>query len=100
MIGFLVHKLVYSFGVLLVVATAVFVLLHLGGDPTAGFTPPGASAEQRAVIRDRFGLDRPLRSSTRPTSATLVQGDFGESWRARRPAMDAVLAIGCRRRWP
>jgi ABC-type dipeptide/oligopeptide/nickel transport system permease component len=90
-IGFLVHKLVYSLGVLLVVATAVFVLLHLGGDPTAGFTPPGASAEQRAVIRERFGLDEPLLSQYMTYLGHAVQGDFGESWRARQPALDAVL---------
>lgn len=91
MITFILHRLIHSLGVMLVVTTAVFALLHLGGDPTAGFTAPGASPEQKQLIRERFGLDRPLPVQYVTYIANALQGDFGESWRARRPAMDAVL---------
>ena len=91
MIGYLIRRIIYSLAVLLAVTTAVFVLLHLGGDLTAGFTTPGASPEQQRVIRERFGLDRPLPAQYVTYLEHAARGDFGESWRARRPAMDAVL---------
>ncbi len=91
MIGFLLNRILYSLGVLLVVVTAVFALIHLAGDPTAGFTAPGASPEQQRLIRQRFGLDRPLPVQYATYLSHAAKGDFGESWRARRPAMDAVL---------
>lgn len=77
--------------VLLTVATIVFVLIHLSGDPIAGFTPPGASPEQQAVLRKELGLDRPLIVQYGIFLRDASTGDFGESWRAKRPAMDMVL---------
>lgn len=91
MIALIVRRFAYCFGLLLVVPTAVFLLLRLGGDPVAGFTPPGTPPEQQQVIRERFGLDRPLPAQYVTYLSRAVRGDFGESWRARRPAMDAVL---------
>jgi ABC-type dipeptide/oligopeptide/nickel transport system permease component len=71
--------------------TAVFVLIHLSGDPTAGFTSPGASPEQQQLIRERFGLDQPLAIQYVTYLGNLARGDFGDSWRAGRPAIEAVL---------
>jgi peptide/nickel transport system permease protein len=90
-VGVLLHRIIHSLGVLLVVTTAVFAIVHLGGDPTAGFTAPGASPEDRANVRERFGLDRPLPAQYGSYLSHAVRADFGESWRARRPAMDAVV---------
>lgn len=91
MVRFLAGRIVYSLAVLLAVSTAVFAVIHLSGDPTAGFTAPGTPPEQQAVVRHRFGLDRPLPVQYARFLQRAVQGDFGESWRARRPAVDAVL---------
>ncbi|MCC6704783.1 MAG: ABC transporter permease [Thermomicrobiales bacterium] len=77
--------------VLLTVATIVFGMIHLSGDPLAGFTPPGASPEQQAIIRERLGLDRPLPVQYAKFIGNAATGDFGDSWRARRPALAIVL---------
>jgi ABC-type dipeptide/oligopeptide/nickel transport system permease component len=90
-VAFVIRRLVYCLGLLLVVPTAVFVLLRLGGDPIAGFVPPDTPPEQQQVIRERFGLDRPLPEQYLTYLSRAAHGDFGESWRARRPAMDAAL---------
>jgi len=90
-IGFLLNKIAYSVAVLFAVVTAIFGLIHLSGDPTAGFTAPGASPEQQAVIREQFGLDQPLPVQYLTYLERVAQGDFGDSWRARRPAMTAVI---------
>ena len=91
MVGFLLGKIAYSVVVLFAVISAIFGLIHLSGDPTAGFTAPGASPEQQAVIREQFGLDRPLPVQYLTYLGRVAQGDFGDSWRARRPAMTAVI---------
>jgi len=42
------------------VLVTVFVILNLTGDPASLLLPPSASAQDVAVIRHRYGLDRPL----------------------------------------
>ncbi len=81
----------YAAAVLLAVTSLVFGLLHLSGDPLAGLLPPGGSPEQEAAIRHHFELDRPLAVQYALFVGRALRGDFGESWRARRPAMEAVL---------
>jgi peptide/nickel transport system permease protein len=91
MIGFLFRRLGYGLAVLVAVTSLVFGLLHLSGDPVDALVPPGSSPQQTEVIKERFGLDRPLASQYATFLKNAAQGDFGESWRARRPAMTTVL---------
>lgn len=90
-VGFLFNRALYSLAVIIAVVSAVFVLVHLAGDPTAGFTAPGASAEDRQRVRERYGLDDPLPVQYVTYLSNAARGDLGESWRAGRPALDAVL---------
>jgi peptide/nickel transport system permease protein len=57
----------------------------------AGFTPPGASPEQQEVLRAQLGLDRPIVVQYGTFIGRAITGDFGDSWRAKRPAIDIVL---------
>ncbi len=91
MTGLIFRGLLRSLLVLLAVASIVFGLIHLSGDPLAGFTPPGASPEQQARAREQLGLDRPLPVQYISFVGDSLTGDFGESWRAKRPAIDIVL---------
>lgn len=91
MIRFLINRMIYAVSVLLGVTVLVFALIHLSGDPLAGLVPPGSSPEQEASIRKQFGLDRPLLEQYGSFLLRAGQGDFGESWRQGRPALDAVL---------
>lgn len=91
MLRFLVSRLLYAALVLVGVASLVFGLLHLGGDPVDALLPPGSSPEQRAAIRQLYGLDRPLAEQYVAFLGRVAEGDLGESWRQRRPALPAVL---------
>ncbi|MGH2534134.1 MAG: ABC transporter permease [Thermomicrobiales bacterium] len=91
MIGFALRRVVYAAAVLLAVTSLVFGLIHLSGDPLSGLLPPGSSPEQKEVIRRQFELDRPLPVQYATFLSRAAQGDFGESWRARQPAMELVL---------
>ncbi len=91
MIRFLINRILYAVTVLLGVTVLVFALIHLSGDPLAGLVPPGSSPEQEAALRKQFGLDRPLMEQYGSFLLRAGQGNFGESWRQGRPALDAVL---------
>jgi peptide/nickel transport system permease protein len=91
MVSLITRSAVRSLLVLLTVATIVFALIHLSGDPLAGFTPPGASPEQKQRAREELGLDRSLPVQYATFVRGAMTGDFGESWRAKRPALEVVL---------
>lgn len=87
---FIAQRTLYAFLVMLAVASLVFVAVHLSGDPVGGFTAPGASPEDKAAIRAKLGLDRPLTIQYLRFLEDATRGDFGDSWRARESAMRAV----------
>lgn len=76
---------------LILASTVVFVLIHVSGDPTQGFMPPGASPETREAVRDRLGLIDPMPVQYARFIGNGLIGDFGDSWRDNRPALEAVL---------
>lgn len=91
MTRFALGRLAYALTVLLGVATLTFGLLHLAGDPLDGLVPPGATRDDRAALRARYGLDRPLAAQYLTFLARAARGDLGESWGQRQPALAAVL---------
>lgn len=91
MVGYLLQRIAYGIAVLLAVTSLVFGLLHLSGDPLAALVPPGSSPAQAAQLRTHFGLDRPLPVQYATFLGHTLRGDFGDSWRARRPALATIL---------
>lgn len=89
--AFLINRLLHAVAVLLGVVSVTFVLMHLAGDPIAGLIPPGAAPEVEAQIRAAHGLDRPLPRQYLDFVGGALRGDFGDSWRQGRPAMQVVL---------
>jgi len=69
----------------------VFVLIHLSGDPTAGFLAPGASPDVREATRERLGLNDPIVEQYGRFIGRSFLGDFGDSWRTRQPALETVF---------
>ena len=93
MVRWLIARVALAASTLLGVATVVFVLLRLVGDPLAGLVPPGSAPEDAAALRQAYGLDRPLPEQYVAFVADAARGDFGESWRQGRPALAATLAL-------
>ncbi|MGI9489491.1 MAG: ABC transporter permease [Geminicoccaceae bacterium] len=69
----------------------VFFLARLTGDPTNLFLPIDASVETRQEFAERHGFDDPLIIQFGRFVQGLIQLDFGESIRQRRPAIDVAL---------
>jgi ABC-type dipeptide/oligopeptide/nickel transport system permease component len=88
---FVAQRMVWSVFVLFGVATAVFIILHLSGDPTALMLPADARPEDAARLRHAFGFDRPLPVQYVDFLAGLLHGDLGTSLRFQQPALGLVL---------
>jgi ABC-type dipeptide/oligopeptide/nickel transport system permease component len=67
------------------VAAAVFVLLHLSGDPVMLLVPPDAPPEVVDTTRHELGLDRPLPEQFLRYIMRVAAGDLGTSLRFNRP---------------
>ena len=77
---------------LLGVASLVFVIQHLSGDPVALMVPEGATAEDIAILRAEFGFDRPLVVQYADYLLDLARGDFGTSYIQNIPVLDIVAS--------
>jgi peptide/nickel transport system permease protein len=82
----LVRLLVVCFGISLI----TFLLLHLSGDPVAMILPEATEAD-RAILRETLGLNRPLLVQYGSFIGRAVQGDFGQSFFHRVPALPLVI---------
>ena len=80
-----------SFISLFLLVILVFFLSRLTGDPAALFLPVDASEEMLVAFRERHGLNDPVIVQFFSYLGDLVRGDFGDSLRKARPALDVVL---------
>lgn len=86
-------RLLQAVGVVFLVTTLTFLLIHLApGDPlAAALERPGVTPEVRAQWRAQFGLDRPVGEQYLRWIANVPRGELGFSFSYRRPVR-AVLA--------
>jgi peptide/nickel transport system permease protein len=85
--AFILRRLLLLIPVLLGVSIHVFTMIHaIPGDPTQILvgTDQLITDEQRAVIREKYGLDQPLPVQYGKWIGQVLQGDLGTSVRTRR----------------
>ncbi len=95
MLRFALSRLAQAAVTLWMVATVVFFLARLSGDPVALLAGENATAEYEAEMRTRFGLDLPMWQQYLVYLRQLVVGDLGTSIVSGEPALTQVLD-----RWP
>ena len=95
MTRFLLSRFAQALVTLWMVATIVFLLARLTGDPIALIAGENTTAEYEAELRVRYGLDGSLWRQYLVYMGQLAQGDFGQSIVSGEPAMRQVLE-----RWP
>lgn len=92
MIGYLVKRLAELIVALLIMSLLVFSLARLTGDPVALLLSDYATEEERSVLTQQLGLDKPLTEQYAIFIKAALQGDFGNSISGnRQPAMELVL---------
>ncbi len=91
MTTFILRRLAQAMLTIWTVATLVFLLLHVAGDPAQILAPPDMSQVQVQELRRELGLDRPLPVQYALFLANLARGDMGISYYSGRPALRLVL---------
>ena len=92
MLAYAVRRLVLTVPVMVLVATGVFLLLHLTpGDPVGVMLGPDASEERRLEVRRQLGLDDPLPVQYVRWLGNVARGDLGRSLFLNKPVTAALL---------
>ena len=91
MLSYLARRLLEFLVVILGVLTIVFLLQRLSGDPTNMLLPIDATEQVRAELRRQLGLDQPILLQYLQFLGNVAQGDLGDSYRFRQPALGLVL---------
>src|SRR5919109_614897 len=86
--GWIAARLAQTVLVVFLSLTAVFGMVRLSGDPVLLFMPMDIQAKDVNEYRQRLGFNDPLLVQYARFMKGAVRGDFGESLRYRRGALD------------
>lgn len=89
---FIARRLLQGLVLLCMVATIVFFLGRLTGNPVDLMLPEDATAADRAQMIKRLGLDQPLHQQFISFFGNALKGDLGTSIRMKQPAVDVFLS--------
>jgi len=89
---FIFRRLLQGLVLVVLVATVVFFLGRLTGDPVALMLSEDATPEDRANVIRALGLDQPLYTQYYVFAKNALQGDLGVSLRMRQPTIDIFFS--------
>lgn len=89
--SYILHRLLQAVIVIWGISLITFSLLHLFRDPVLILLPPEATKEDVDLLRKEMGLDQPIYIRYFKFLGGMVQGDFGKSFVAQRPALSLVI---------
>ena len=90
MLAFVVRRLLQAVLVMLAVALIAFAMFRFVGDPVNSMLPENATTEDRRALRTQLGLDAPIPTQFQRFVRGAVGGDFGISYRNKRPVSDLI----------
>lgn len=85
MTGFVLRRLAQSLSVMLAVALIAFAVMRYVGDPLESLASQETRLDDRAVMTQRLGLDRPVVFQFLAFVERGLKGDFGLSYRQQEP---------------
>jgi peptide/nickel transport system permease protein len=88
---YIVKRLLHTIFVIWAISVIVFLLGRVVGNPVYLLLPPDATAADAERLTRQLGLDRPLVEQYLLFAAGALQGDFGDSFRHRLPALPLAL---------
>lgn len=91
MLAFILKRLGQSVLVMAVVSAISFSLFNFVGDPVNNMVGQDATREQRIEIREQLGLNDPILTQYLRFMENAVTGDFGLSYRIKRPVDELIL---------
>jgi ABC-type dipeptide/oligopeptide/nickel transport system permease component len=91
MFGFIIKRSLLLIPVFFAASIVVFLLIHLvPGDPVDSLLTVGSPPEQRQIITERYGLDKPLIVQYGIWIGDILRGDLGTAIIMRRPVADLM----------
>ncbi len=91
MVPFILRRLLYMIPVIIGVSVCVFLIIHMmPGDPARIMAGIDASEADVRVVRHSLRLDEPLYLQYFHFVGRAAVGDFGVSFRTRRPVMEEI----------
>ncbi|AKQ57795.1 ABC transporter permease [Bordetella hinzii] len=90
MLGFITRRLFQSLIVMLAVALIAFAMFRYVGDPIASMVGQDTTPQQREQLRAELGLNDPFVVQFARFVGNAARGDFGISYRHRRPVADLL----------
>lgn len=91
MISFFIRRLLQSVLVMLTVALIAFGLFRYVGDPVNNMVGQDTTDQERIELRERLGLNDPFAVQFGRFVYNAVNGDFGISYKYRRPVSELLL---------
>src|SRR5688572_9962192 len=77
---------------LLIITVLCFLLTRFSGDPIAQYAAnPRMSAEDKAALRERLGLNDPLYVQYFRWLGLALQGNLGNSFFAKQPVSEMII---------
>ncbi|NYT83308.1 ABC transporter permease [Alcaligenaceae bacterium] len=90
MLSFIARRIFQSVFVMLAVGLIAFGMFRYVGDPINNMVGQDTTLEQRAELRKQLGLDDPFLVQYWRFISNAAQGDFGMSYRQRRPVSELI----------
>ena len=91
MFTFILKRLLQGAFVLLGVTLICFIIFRYMGDPVQTLAGQYATTQEREMIRQTFGLDKPVYVQYGRFLANAAQGNFGLSYVSRVPVLRLIL---------
>jgi len=91
MFAFIVRRIAQAVMVMLVISVIGFAIKTAVGDPVRDLVGVAVSAEERARLSEELGLNDPLPVQWVRFLGGALQGDLGQSFFFKRPAMEVIL---------
>jgi len=92
LLAYSVRRVLVAIPMLFAVVVLTFVLVHIApGDPAYYLAGDGGTPAYYALIREKFGLDRPIPEQLARYLWTIVRGDFGRSLQQGQPVLALIL---------
>lgn len=91
MLRYIMKRIGQMIPVLLIITLIVFLLVNVAGDPTVNMLPIDATEEDRRILREAMGLNKPLAVQYLNYLGNMLKGDFGSSYRYHLPALGLAI---------
>lgn len=92
MAKYFIKRILEIIPVLIIISMIVFALVNIAGDPTSTMLPPTASQEERDVLKEALGLNKPIIEQYGIFISNALKGDFGRSFRYKLPASEVAFS--------